>query len=334
MQTLTIHSLGQVFTRLIGQPWERIDGGITGENVMTIGASQGEALPEGIATMPKNPYFWDSNTGYVVFQANPNLLYVVYTYNAPLKAYYSGGTSFYINHAESKTQGFKYVNGKWTSSLSGIGSSTIGGVSVFKADFRILACSHPVYTSKNYDTVYCDTKAIDYSVLPTLQNFRDISKTGKYYVEINEGDNIVYAPYTQTEELVVAITDEELTYDSNGDGLLEPSDLERMPQAIPTDNILYRTKPRGIATRAIKGYVDAVVKDNNEKHLIFYGDDGDVLKMTCNASGWTDWKSIKGQEINLSSYSTTEEVKALINESVGVIRSSLIEDINDIIRGL
>ena len=63
MQTLTIHSLGQVFTRLIGQPWERIDGGITGENVMTIGASDGETLPEGIATMPKNPYFWDNNTG-------------------------------------------------------------------------------------------------------------------------------------------------------------------------------------------------------------------------------------------------------------------------------
>ena len=309
MQTLTIHSLGQVFARLAGQPWERIDGGTASENTMTIGASKGDTLPAGISTMPKNPYFWDSNTGYVVFQATPTLLYVVYTYNAPLKAYYSGGTSFYINHSENKTQGFKYTNGKWISTLNGTGSMDIGGVSVFKADFKILACSHPVYTSRNYDTVYCDTKAIDYSVLPTLQNFRDISKTGKYYVEINKGDNIAYAPYTQTEELVVAMTDEELAYDSNDDGLLEPSDLERMPQAIPTDNILYRTKPRAITTRDIKGYVDAVVKASGEKHLTFYEDNGDVLRMTYNGSEWTDWKSIGGQEIDLTPYATIEHLE-------------------------
>lgn len=313
MQTLTIHSLGQVFTRLIGQQWERVDGGTANENVMTIGVSQGEALPEGISTMPKNPYFWDNNTGYVVFQATPTSLYVVYTYNAPLKAYYSGGSSFYINHSQSNTQGFGYSKGKWTSSLSGISNSNIGGVSVFKADFRILACSHPVYTSNKYDTIYCDTKAIDYSVLPTLQNFRDIPKTGKYYVDINEGDDIAYAPYTQTEQLVIAINDEELSFDSNDDGLLEPYDLERMPQAIPMDDVSHRTKPRAITTRTIKGYVDAVVKASGEKHLTFYGDDGDVLKMTCNGSEWTDWKSIGGQEINLDDFYTKEETNELIS---------------------
>lgn len=50
---------------------------------------------------------------------------------------------------------------------------------------------------------------------------------------------------------------------------------------------------------------------------------------------WTEWKEGGGaSDIDLSSYSTTEEVRSLINESVGVVRASLIGDINDIIGGI
>ena len=53
-----------------------------------------------------------------------------------------------------------------------------------------------------------------------------------------------------------------------------------------------------------------------------------------NNNAWTEWKSGGGSDIDLSSYSTTDEVKALINESIGVVRASLIGDINDIIGGI
>lgn len=49
---------------------------------------------------------------------------------------------------------------------------------------------------------------------------------------------------------------------------------------------------------------------------------------------WSEWKSGGGSDIDLSSYSTTEEVRSLINESIGVVRASLIGDINDIIGGI
>lgn len=50
---------------------------------------------------------------------------------------------------------------------------------------------------------------------------------------------------------------------------------------------------------------------------------------------WTEWKEGGGaSNIDLSSYSTTEEVRSLINESIGVVRASLIGDINDIIGGI
>lgn len=50
---------------------------------------------------------------------------------------------------------------------------------------------------------------------------------------------------------------------------------------------------------------------------------------------WTEWQESGGAvEVDLSSYSTTEEVRSLINESIGVVRASLIGDINDIIGGI
>ena len=309
VQTLTLHSIGQAFTRVIGQSWERIDGRIANENTMTIGVSQEEAVPEALLTMPKNPYFWDTNGGYIIFQSGDDQYYVVYTYNAPLKAYYAGSTSIYIGHSTNRLFGFRYSSGVWKETLSASSGLSLGSVSVSKAYFRILACSHPVYTSSAYDTVYCDKKALNYSVMPTLTNFRDIPKTGKYYVDINVGDDIAYAPYTTTVEWYIAKSAEALEFVSDDDGLLTASELSNVPQFIETGVVNYKTKARAITTRAIKGYVDAVVKDNGEKHLTFYGDDGDVLKMTYNGSEWIDWKSIGGQEIDLSLYPTNEDLE-------------------------
>lgn len=59
-----------------------------------------------------------------------------------------------------------------------------------------------------------------------------------------------------------------------------------------------------------------------------------VYRRTFINNEWSEWKSGGGSDIDLSSYSTTEEVRELINESIGVVRASLIGDINDIIGGI
>ena len=76
--------------------------------------------------------------------------------------------------------------------------------------------------------------------------------------------------------------------------------------------------------------VDAIIS----QELIIEGNTSYKRLFINNA--WTEWQEGGGasSDIDLSSYSTTDEVKALISESIGVVRASLIGDINDIIGGI
>lgn len=99
-------------------------------------------------------------------------------------------------------------------------------------------------------------------------------------------------------------------------------EIPNCPESVIEEGILDVKTVKNDINNIITVYQE--VKTTNEK----------VYSRVRRNNTWSEWKSGGGSDIDLSSYSTTEEVRSLINESIGVVRASLIGDINDIIGGI
>ena len=332
LQRKTLYSTGQVYIRILGEEWRRIDGDKNSDSKMRIGTTESEAIPQVVQIAPSNPYFWNTNTGYIIFRTAENGYRAIYTYDAPLKCFYGGSTSIYITHENNRVAHFTSSDGMtWEPTDRMASVSNIGNISVTKAYFKVYACSHPVYTSNSYTDIYQDVTEIDLSGEEVLNNFREIAESGLYEVDIKAGDDISYAPYGNT-EIMYAVDDEEFMrlYDEDGDGFIPEEVYRQTPVLLDLSETskIYEFS-RGIIDRAITGKLNvSIIKD--KRYLTYTDISGEVLQMTYDGSEWTEWIPI-GSGADMSEYSTTEEVRNLINETIGVVASALIEDINDII---
>lgn len=334
LQRKTLYSTGQVYIRILGEEWRRIDGDKNSDSKMRIGTTESEAIPKVVQIAPSNPYFWNTNTGYIIFRTAENGYRAIYTYDAPLKCFYSGSTSIFISHENNRVAHFTSSDGMTWKPTDRIASvSNIGNISVTKAYFKVYACSHPVYTSNSYTDIYQDVTEIDLSGEEVLNNFREIAESGLYEVDIKAGDDISYAPYGNT-EIMYAVDDEEFMslYDEDNDGFISEEVFKSAPALIDVNgNNIYKFS-RGIIDRAITGKLNvSIIKD--KRYLTYTDISGEVLQMTYDGSEWTEWIPVGGGA-DMSEYSTTEEVRNLINETIGVVASALIEDINSIIGGI
>ena len=101
-------------------------------------------------------------------------------------------------------------------------------------------------------------------------------------------------------------------------------EIPNCPESVIEEGILDVKTVKDDINNIITVYQE--VKTTNEKVY---------SRVRTNNNNWSEWIEGGGaSDIDLSSYSTTEEVRELINESVGVVRASLIGDINDIIGGI
>lgn len=138
----------------------------------------------------------------------------------------------------------------------------------------------------------------------------------------------------------------EVMFISDFNGAVEEGKYKVLQEDTVLDNSPTTEKIDGVMNVInVDDYIVQKIDDINGKTYIR------ALKIT----GWTEWQEGSGasdidmtniytkEEVNelvenvsvdLSSYSTTEEVRSLINESIGVVRASLIGDINDIIGGI
>lgn len=194
LQTLNLTSLGQVYTRKIGEAWERIDGKVANEVVSTIGVENGETLPEPLRNLPKNPYFWDKSGTYLVIRTNENSYLCIYSYGKPLQVYYQKKDGFYVKNAENEMTRFVCTNGVWTPVNNSASGLPLGNVNVTKEQFKVFACSMPVYTDNTYSEEYCGVTALDFSNTEKITDFKAVNKTGIYTVDIKANDTVLNAP--------------------------------------------------------------------------------------------------------------------------------------------
>lgn len=183
-----------------------------------------------------------------------------------------------------------------------------------------------------------------------------------FYVENIEGDyvktiknavykNIFYSTFSIYHEDRKAVILEplplpEIMFISDFNGATNEGKYKVLQEDTVLDNSPTREKIEGVMKVVdVDDYKVQKIDDISGKTYIR------ALKMT----EWTEWMEGSGasdidmtniytkEEVNelvenisvdLSSYSTTEEVRNLINESIGIVRSSLIGDINDIIGGI
>lgn len=292
LQKKTLYSVGQCYVRVLGGEWTRIDGDKNTESKMRIGVAKGESIPLIVQTAPSNPFFWDNNTGYIIFRTHENSYKAIYMFNAKLKTYYTGSTSIYISHSNRDVAHFTSSDGvNWKVTDNIATSSTIGNISVDKSFFKVYACSHPVYTSSSYTDVYQEATEIDLNTEETLNNFRDITEAGIYEVDIKVGDDISHAPYSDTITMY-AIDNEEYMemYDEDGDGFITEEVYKQTPALLDLsqDTKVYEFS-KGIIDRNITGMLNvSIIK--NKRYLEFIDDDGTVLRMNYNGNTWTDWR--------------------------------------------
>lgn len=310
LQKLTINSEGFTFVRVIGGDWIRTDGELARDFISTIGMPEGTAVPEPLLSVPSNPFFWKEGVHSIIFQTGDNKFSVYYFYDAPTKIYYSGANTLNITLPANKSFNFDYTASTgWVANLGYKSGSNLGSIDVAKAFFKIYANTMPVHTDNSVSVVHQEPTSLNYNVEPTLLNFRDINKTGKYKVKIKQGDDIAYAPYHNTELLYVAETPLELEIDGDNDGLLTPTEMALIPSIIPVEIKRYVRKAKTVMESDINGYVEAVITENT-KLLTFYNINGDILSCSCTDDEWTEWEAIVPETY------TKQEIEDISNKNI------------------